>query len=90
MISEEERVRLGLSDKSIKIQHPVTKEWGYRAGVEVFHQLHCLNLLRQAIYKDYYGRKDMIGDVATDTEDLHGHVGKFIYLLPRSNSKQAS
>jgi hypothetical protein len=78
MITEEERIKLGLNPGSLKIQHPKTGEWGYRAGVEVFHQLHCLNLLRQAVYKDYYGREEIGGDVgdAASHEDLFGHVGK--------------
>jgi len=77
MITEEEREKLGLSPDSLKIQNPRTGEWGYRAGVEVFHQLHCLNLLRQALYKDYYGQKELGGDVgdADGSEDLLGHVG---------------
>jgi hypothetical protein len=78
MITEDERKQLGLSPDSLKIQHPKTGEWGYRAGVEVFHQLHCLNLLRQALYKDqYYGKKEIGGDVgdADGPEDLMGHLG---------------
>ncbi|THC96955.1 hypothetical protein EYZ11_003563 [Aspergillus tanneri] len=27
---------------------------GYIAGIEVFHQLHCVNMLRKATYMDYY------------------------------------
>jgi hypothetical protein len=78
MITEEERVKLGFSPKSLKIQHPVTGQWGYRAGVEVFHQLHCLNLIRQAVYKDYYSREEVGGDIADadGQEDINGHVGK--------------
>lgn len=84
MITEEERVKLGFSPKSLKIQHPKTGEWGYRAGVEVFHQLHCLNLIRQAIYKDYYGQEEVGGDVAEadGPEDLNGHVGKWTERQP--------
>ncbi len=79
MISEEERKHLGLSTDSLPIQNPRTGEWGYRAAVEVFHQLHCLNLLRQALYSDYYGKPDMGGDVgdAANKDDLFGHVGMF-------------
>lgn len=78
MITEEERVKLGFSPKSLKIQHPATGQWGYRAGVEVFHQLHCLNLIRQAVYKDYYSREEVGGDIADadGQEDINGHVGK--------------
>lgn len=84
MITEEERIKLGLSPDSLKIQHPKTGEWGYRAGVEVFHQLHCLNLLRQALYKDeYYGKKEVGGDVgdADGHEDLFGHLDHCIEAL---------
>ncbi len=79
MITEEERKQLGLSADSLPIQNPRTGEWGYRAGVEVFHQLHCLNLLRQALYSDYYGKPEVGGDVgdAASHEDLFGHVGTY-------------
>jgi hypothetical protein len=30
---------------------------GYMESVEVLHQLHCLNMLRQATYEDYYKDK---------------------------------
>ncbi|KAH7394355.1 hypothetical protein BKA66DRAFT_410649 [Pyrenochaeta sp. MPI-SDFR-AT-0127] len=30
---------------------------GYMASVEVLHQLHCLNMLRQATYENYYKDK---------------------------------
>ena len=78
MISQEEVDRLGLPKDSLKIKHPKTGKEGYRAAVEVFHQLHCLNLIRQAVYKDYY--KDLTGDVgeADGKEDLDGHVGEHI------------
>lgn len=83
MITEEERVKLGFSPKSLKIQHPVTGKWGYRAGVEVFHQLHCLNLIRQAVYKDYYSREEVGGDIAEadGQEDVNGHVDHCIETL---------
>ncbi|KAK0629863.1 hypothetical protein B0T17DRAFT_201389 [Bombardia bombarda] len=84
MITEEERIKLGLSPDSLRIQDPKTGKWGYRAGVEVFHQLHCLNLLRQVVYKDeYYGRKDLGGDVgdAEGIEDLLGHVDHCIEAI---------
>lgn len=77
MISEAELDKLGLPRNSLKITHPRTGEVGYRAAIEVFHQLHCLNLVRQAVYKDYY--KQHGGDVggAESKEDLMGHVGMF-------------
>ncbi|KAK1976219.1 hypothetical protein LZ30DRAFT_693034 [Colletotrichum cereale] len=81
MISQAELEKLGLDPKSIKITNAVTGEEGYRAGLEVFHQLHCLNLLRQATYADYYSRADVGGDVATDPEELRGHVDHCIEAL---------
>jgi len=78
MISKEELDRLGLPENSLKIKHPHTGKEGYRAALEVFHQLHCLNLIRQAVYKDYY--KTQYSDVseAESKEDLQGHVGRQI------------
>ncbi|EHA54043.1 hypothetical protein MCOR27_006993 [Pyricularia oryzae] len=80
-MTEEEVKRLGLPLDSLKLKHPKTGKEGYRAAVEVFHQLHCLNLIRQAIYKDYY--KDLKGDVgeAESPEDLTGHVDHCIETL---------
>ncbi len=84
MISAEELARLGLPAGSLKIQHPVTGKQGYRAAVEVFHQLHCLNLIRQAVYKDYYQYHG--GDVgdAEGKEDLQGHVGEHGWMASRA------
>jgi len=81
MISHAELEKLGLDPKSIKITNPITGEEGYRAGLEVFHQLHCLNLLRMATYPDYYSRPEVGGDVATDSEDLRGHIDHCIEAL---------
>jgi mycotoxin biosynthesis protein UstYa len=84
MISQEELDRLGLDPASLKIKHPMTGEEGYRIGIEVFHQLHCLNLLRMATYREWYSLESVGGDVATDDEDLRGHVGKQETQRPRS------
>lgn len=74
MISEEELDRLGLPRNSLKVKDPKTGKEGYRAAVEVFHQLHCLNLLRQYIYKDYY--VNIYSDIQEEEQGLKGHVGK--------------
>lgn len=73
MISQEELDRLGLPKNSLKVTDPATGKEGYRAAVEVFHQLHCLNLLRQAIYKDYY--KNIYSDIQEEEAGLNGHIG---------------
>lgn len=74
MISEQELNRLGLPKNSLKVKDPKTGKEGYRAAVEVFHQLHCLNLLRQYIYKDYY--VNIYSDIQEEEQGLKGHVGK--------------
>lgn len=75
MISEEELNRLGLPKNSLKVKDPKTGKEGYRAAVEVFHQLHCLNLLRQYVYKDYY--VNIYSDIQEEEQGLKGHVGTF-------------
>ncbi|KAH7361401.1 hypothetical protein B0T11DRAFT_74102 [Plectosphaerella cucumerina] len=81
MISQEELDKLGLDPASLKIKHPMTGEEGYRIGIEVFHQLHCLNLLRMATYREWYSLESVGGDVATDDEDLRGHVDHCLEAL---------
>ena len=46
---------------------------GYLAGIEVFHQLHCVNMLRQATYMDYYLPKN---EEWKDQETLRYHLGQ--------------
>lgn len=74
MISQAELDRLGLDPASLKIKDPKTGKEGYRVGVQAFHQLHCLNLLRQDSYRDYYSHHG--GDIEVQPEDLRGHLGE--------------
>lgn len=74
MISQDELDRLGLPRNSLKVTDPATGKEGYRAAVEVFHQLHCLNLLRQYVYKEYY--VNIYSDIQDEEEALKGHIGK--------------
>ena len=58
----------------IRATNPKTGVEGYRVGLEVFHQLHCINLLRQVTYKEYY--MDIgAGDFAGGKEELQMHTG---------------
>lgn len=77
MISREEVDRLGLSPDSLKITDPKTGKVGYRAAIEVFHQLHCLNLLRQFTWKEYYANEG--GDISAGEEDVRHHVGMYMH-----------
>ena len=54
MITPAELKKIDMPESSLKAKHPKTGVEGYRVGLEVFHQLHCLNLLRQITFKDYY------------------------------------
>ncbi|RYC60887.1 hypothetical protein CHU98_g5324 [Xylaria longipes] len=63
-ISENEIRKLG-KDPSLTIQSPESwwsKSWGggYMGQIDVFHQIHCLNMLRQGLiinYNYYWGKK---------------------------------
>ncbi|KAL4938419.1 hypothetical protein BDV06DRAFT_56530 [Aspergillus oleicola] len=52
---------------------------GYIAGVEVFHQLHCLNMLRQATYWDYYAPRRV--EWGKDPGTLRYHLDHCIDIL---------
>lgn len=80
MVSREEMIKMGLDPEgALEITNPATGEKGYRVAVEVFHQLHCLNLMRQANYKSHY--QPLGGDVAAEKHDLHGHIDHCIDAL---------
>lgn len=46
---------------------------GYIAGIEALHQLHCVNMLRQATYMDYYLPKN---EEWKDRKTLRYHLGQ--------------
>jgi hypothetical protein len=60
----------------LRAKHPKTGVEGYRVGLEVFHQLHCVNLLRQATFKDYYVEVGTNGDFVEGDDMLRIHLGK--------------
>lgn len=60
----------------LRAVHPKTGIEGYRVGLEVFHQLHCINLLRQVTYKEYYTELGN-GNFAAGEEELQMHTGEF-------------
>jgi hypothetical protein len=53
MVSMEDFLKLQKLADSLKVTDLRTGETGYRVGLEVSHQLRCLNLLRMATYPDY-------------------------------------
>lgn len=72
-----------MPEYSLKAEHPVTGEEGYRVGMEVFHHLHCLNLLRKVTYKGYY--EPLGGEFAAGREALQHHTGEHFYFHGRSS-----
>lgn len=48
---------------------------GYLAAFEVFHELHCVNMLRQATYMDHYLPKNR--EWGEDPETLRYHLGQY-------------
>jgi hypothetical protein len=48
---------------------------GYMASVEVLHQLHCLNMLRQATYESYY--QDKAEPWTDSAQTLRFHLGEY-------------
>ena len=73
MISEADLQKLDMPRSSLKVKHPRTGAKGYRVGVEVFHQLHCINLLRRVTYKEYY--EPLGGEFGKGPEALQMHTG---------------
>ncbi|KIW21137.1 hypothetical protein PV08_01717 [Exophiala spinifera] len=78
-MSKSDISRLGMPETSLKVNHPQTGEEGYRVGMEVFHQLHCLNLLRKVTYKEYY--EPLGGEFGKGAEALQRHTEHCIEVL---------
>ena len=49
-------------------------------GIEVFHQLHCVNMLRQATYMDYYLPRNKEWE---DQKTLRYHLGQSLRIKKR-------
>ncbi|RDW72844.1 hypothetical protein BP6252_06751 [Coleophoma cylindrospora] len=80
MVSREEMIQMNLDPEgTLEITDPATGKKGYRVAVEVFHQLHCLDLLRQNNYKEHYA--PLGGDVSESKHHLFGHLDHCIDAL---------
>ena len=72
-ISEETLHAVNASDEfSVKLAPEIGG--GYMASVEALHQLHCLNMLRQATYEDYY--RDKAEPWQDSQQTLRYHLGE--------------
>jgi hypothetical protein len=89
MITPAELGKIAMPKDSLKVKHPKTGVEGYRVGLEVFHQLHCVNLLRQVTYKDYYMEVGN-GNFAGGQEELQMHTGNRLPKTPFSQADRSS
>lgn len=81
-ISKSDISKLDMPETSLKVNHPTTGEEGYRVGMEVFHHLHCLNLLRRVTYREYY--EPLGGEFSHGQEALQAHTGMHIPINSRA------
>jgi hypothetical protein len=84
MVSKDKLSILDMPESSLKVNDPVTGEEGYRVGMQVFHQLHCINLLRRVTYKEYY--EPLGGEFGHGPEALQAHTGKSCGFSNRGNT----
>ena len=75
LISTTDFPKLRKPSTALQVTDPKTGETGYRVGLEVFHQLHCLNLLRMSTYPEYYP-KVWWSDTNDKPEKVRAHLGK--------------
>jgi hypothetical protein len=80
VITDEELEIIGMPMTHLRAKHPKTGVEGYRVGLEVFHQLHCINLLRQVTYKDHYVELGN-GNFAGGDEELQMHTDHCLEIL---------
>ncbi|OAL47548.1 hypothetical protein IQ07DRAFT_120404 [Pyrenochaeta sp. DS3sAY3a] len=80
MISTADFPKLRKPADSLRVTDPASGETGYRVGLEVFHQLHCLNLLRMATYPAYY-EKIWWSDTNDKPERVRAHLDHCIEIL---------
>jgi hypothetical protein len=79
MISESDFPKLAKPSTAMRVTSP-SGETGYRVGLEVFHQLHCLNLLRMSTYPDYY-TKLWWSDTNDEPAKVRAHLDHCIEIL---------
>jgi hypothetical protein len=82
MISQSDFPLLQKPSTAMPVTDPRTGETGYRVGLEVFHQLHCLNLLRMATYPDYYTKVEW-SDTNDEPQKVRAHLGTLPHFLSR-------
>ncbi|KAH6841085.1 hypothetical protein B0I37DRAFT_231065 [Chaetomium sp. MPI-CAGE-AT-0009] len=89
-LTEAEALELGASPHMVMSKHPETGRQGYKAGVEVFYQLRCLNLLRQEAHgmgnTEANADIDYCVELLRETLMCHSDAG----IFPVSNTAERS
>ncbi|KAI9803591.1 MAG: hypothetical protein M1825_001934 [Sarcosagium campestre] len=76
-VDDETMRKIGHSDISVRV--PEKYGGGFMASLETFHQLHCVNLIRQYTYKEYY--QDRSSSFKDPPELLRTHVDHCLEML---------
>ncbi|RDW64667.1 hypothetical protein BP6252_10318 [Coleophoma cylindrospora] len=74
--------KIDMPESALKYTDPKTGAVKVRVGLEVFHQLHCVNLLRQVTYRDWY--EDISGEFHEGQEALQKHTDHCLEILRKS------
>ncbi|KAF1912993.1 hypothetical protein BDU57DRAFT_589758 [Ampelomyces quisqualis] len=72
--------KLSKPPTALRVADPVTGRPGYRVGLEVFHQLHCLNLLRMSTYPEHYTELWQ-SDTNGEAEKVRAHLDHCVETL---------
>ncbi|KAI1444276.1 hypothetical protein F5Y02DRAFT_428051 [Annulohypoxylon stygium] len=66
----------------IAVKYPESQGGKYDVGIEVFHHMHCLNIIRQYTYKEYYYKPENRPKSFTDSEPIiRAHIDHCIEML---------
>ncbi|KAF1976489.1 hypothetical protein BU23DRAFT_501530 [Bimuria novae-zelandiae CBS 107.79] len=79
MVSIEDFPKLKKPMDSLQVSDPKSGETGYRVGLEVFHQLQCLNLLRMATYPEHYTK--LQSDENSKPDEVRAYLDHCVEIL---------
>ncbi|KAH9947885.1 hypothetical protein B0H21DRAFT_691211 [Amylocystis lapponica] len=70
-ITKEDLLRMGKADRPSLVRFQESDGGGYMAGLELPHQLHCVNLLRKYSYREHYASSDVAFQDSPETFRTH-------------------
>ncbi|EDN09593.1 predicted protein [Histoplasma mississippiense (nom. inval.)] len=84
LVPEDEAENYGIKQGQVKRMKE--QGGGFFAHIEVFHHLHCVNLLRQTSHFNFEYYSKMGGGPFLDPEErLKTHIGASCPMIPRKN-----